>query len=312
MKLFTIQSGVMERVKIQPFKLEREIQDIVESNLSPLFELEFIKSELTFGDFRFDTLCFDNETNSFVIIEYKKGSSYSVIDQGYTYLSQLLNNKSDFILEYNETLGRNIRRDEVDWSQSKVIFISPQFSSYQKNSVNFKNLPFELWEITRYSNGTIGMNRIHTESDVNIISGDGSSSKKGGKDVLEEVSKEVIRYDEEFHLQKSKNRPDSIVELYYNLKERILNIGEDIELKFNKQTIGVTQNKNFASLEIYNKGIKVVLNLKKGELKDPLQWSKDISEKGHWGVGDYQVYVRSDEDLEYVISLIKQSYEHQL
>ena len=36
-----------------------------------------------------------------------------------------------------------LKVDEIDWSQSKIIFVSPSFNSYQKDSVNFKNLPFE-------------------------------------------------------------------------------------------------------------------------------------------------------------------------
>ena len=75
--------------------------------------MEFVKSELTIQNFRLDTLCFNKMSNSFVIIEYKKGTNYSVIDQGYTYLSTLLNNKSDFILEYNDTLGGSLYEQEL-------------------------------------------------------------------------------------------------------------------------------------------------------------------------------------------------------
>jgi predicted transport protein len=309
MKLYKPNSGSLQRVKINPFQLEKEIQKLVENNVSTLFGLEFIKSELTFGNFRFDTLCFDNETNSFVIIEYKKGSSYSVIDQGYTYLSLLLNNKSDFILEYNETLDRHIKRDEVDWSQSKVIFISPQFSDYQKNSVNFKNLPFELWEITRYSDESIGLNKISTESNVDINSTIGEESSEG---VVRKVSKEIIRYDEEFHISKSKNRPEEVIELYQKLKNRIIELGENIEIRFGKQTIGFSQNKVFTDLILYNKGVGVVINLKKGELKDSLNLTEDLSEKGHWGSGDYRIWLKSEDELEYTLSLIRQSYQNQL
>ena len=46
-------------------------------------------------------------------IEYKKGNSYSVIDQGYSYLSILLNNKADFILEYNETQSENLKKTDI-------------------------------------------------------------------------------------------------------------------------------------------------------------------------------------------------------
>ena len=96
MKLFNIQDRNFTQIKNNPFKVEREIQDIVEKNVNVIFNVEFVKSELRVQNFRFDTLCFDNENNSFVIIEYKKGKSYSVIDQGYTYLSILLNNLISF------------------------------------------------------------------------------------------------------------------------------------------------------------------------------------------------------------------------
>ena len=309
MKLFRLDIETLEPVKINPFNLEKDIQNLVEKNVNTLFDLEFVKSELTFGNFRFDTLCFDNETKSFVIIEYKKGSSYSVIDQGYTYLSKLLNNKSDFILEYNETLGKNIRRDEVDWTQSKVVFISPYFSDFQKNSVNFKNLPFELWEITRYSDNSIGLNKISSESNVDINS---TFSPDTENNVVSQVTKEIVRFDENYHLTKSKNRPEKIVELYTRLKERILGFGEGIEIRIGKQTIGFRQNKIFVDLIIYNQGVGVVINLKRGELKDDLKLSEDISTVGHWGNGDYRIWLKKEEDVEYVISLINQSFQKQV
>jgi hypothetical protein len=91
-------------------------------------------------------MAYDNETNSFVIIEYKRDKNFSVIDQGYAYLSLMLNNKADFILEYNENQEKTLKRKDVDWSQSRVVFISPSFTSYQKEAINFKDLPIELWE----------------------------------------------------------------------------------------------------------------------------------------------------------------------
>ena len=93
MELYSINGNKLKNVELNSFKKEREIQDLVERNTEILFDVDFVSSEFKIGEFRIDTLCFDNETNSFVIIEYKKGSSYSVIDQGYSYLSKMLNNK---------------------------------------------------------------------------------------------------------------------------------------------------------------------------------------------------------------------------
>ena len=145
MPLFSIKSDRLERVKEVPFKSERkDIQCITESSLKEVFGFEFVKSELQLGSLRIDTLAFDSENRSFVIIEYKIDQSFSVIDQGYAYLGLLLNNKAEFILEYNESKGQGLKRDDVDWTQSKVIFVSPQFTKYQKQAINFRDLPIEL------------------------------------------------------------------------------------------------------------------------------------------------------------------------
>lgn len=148
MALFNITNkGQLENIKELPFRLEKEIQTLTENNLKTVFGLEFVKSELSLNDFRIDTLAFDKDAGTFIIIEYKRDKNFSVIDQGYAYLSLMLNNKADFILEYNENSMDSLKRNEVDWSQSRVIFISPSFTTYQKEAINFKDLPIELWEI---------------------------------------------------------------------------------------------------------------------------------------------------------------------
>jgi len=89
-------------IKENPLKLEREIQTLIEKNLKLIFGLDFVKSEFSLNNFRIDTLAFDHDASAFVIIEYKRDKNFSVIDQGYAYLSLMLNNKADYILEYNE------------------------------------------------------------------------------------------------------------------------------------------------------------------------------------------------------------------
>lgn len=78
-------SGVFSEIKEKPFKLERDIQRMFETNMSEIMGLEMIKSEFTIKDRRIDTLAFDPQSKSFVIIEYKRERNSSVIDQGFTY-----------------------------------------------------------------------------------------------------------------------------------------------------------------------------------------------------------------------------------
>ena len=160
MPLFSCQDNKLQRIRKVDFKYESEIQKLTEDNLEEIFGLEMVQSEFQLNNLRIDTLAFSRESNSFVIIEYKRGVNFSVIDQGYAYLALLLNNKADFILEYNERMDANLKRSDVDWSQSKVIFVSPQFTTYQRKSIEFKDLAFELWEINNYANGTVLFNQI--------------------------------------------------------------------------------------------------------------------------------------------------------
>jgi len=146
--------------KLQPIKekkvdLELTIQKLVEKNLAELFGLTYVCSEYQLHGLRIDTLAFDEEQKSFVVIEYKKDRSFSVVDQGYAYLALLLNNKAEYILEYNEKCNRSLRKNDVDWSQSKVVFVASAFTKYQKEAMGFKDLPIELWEVTQYENETI-------------------------------------------------------------------------------------------------------------------------------------------------------------
>jgi len=309
MKLYGIEGNLLKSISTNPFQLEKDIQNLIESNVQELFDLEFVRSELTIQNFRLDTLCFNKMSNSFVIIEYKKGTNYSVIDQGYTYLSTLLNNKSDFILEYNETLGGSLKRDDIDWSQSRVIFISPKFSEYQKTSINFKNLPFELWEVTRFKNHLLGLTKIDTNSDVDITS---TVDKDNSKSIVKVVSKEIITYDENYHFNKNKTRPQQIIDLYYEFKERVLSLGDNIEMNIGKIWMGFKQNRIFCDVVIYNEGVVVYVNMKKGELNDYLKKCQDVSDKGHWGNGDFKIVIKSVDDIDYVMSLVKQSYMKQI
>lgn len=288
----------LELIKELPFKLEKEIQNITELNLASIFGLEFVRSEFSLNNFRLDTLAFDNESSSFVIIEYKRDKNFSVIDQGYAYLALMLNNKADFILEYNENNQNTLKRDDVDWSQSRVLFVSPSFTAYQKEAINFKDLPIELWEVKRYNNKTISYNQVQTsgaQESVKTISRQDAT--------IEKVTREIKVFTEQEHLNKAS---EEIKELYEKLKNAILNL-DGLEVKPKKLYIAFVASSNVVDVNVQRNQIKMWLNMLKGELDDPKGICRDVSSIGHWGNGDYEIAIKTDEDLEYIMSLIKQS-----
>ena len=299
MKIFVNKSGKLASHKEKPFKLEREIQKLFESNLQDIMGLDVVKSEFTIKNKRIDTLAFDSKTRAFTIIEYKRDKNISVVDQGFTYLSLMLENKADFIIEYNENNAKPLKREDVDWSQTRVAFVSQSFTDNQVLATNFKDIAIELWEVKQYDDNLITIHNIKkTQSAESIkpISQQNQAFKK--------VAEEIKVYSEEDNLATAS---EEIVELYERFKSAILNLADGIEVKPQKFYIAFKKDKNIVDLQIQKNSIKIFINKKKGTLDDPKKLMRDVSEIGHWGNGDYQVQVSNDENLEYIMSLIKQA-----
>ena len=308
MPIFSVKTTGLSQVKEHPFKLEKEIQQLVESNLKALLGLEFVKSEFSISgsmkQLRIDTLDFDLQNNAFVIIEYKQDKNFSVVDQGYAYLSAMLNNKADFILEYNECSGKFLKKADVDWTQSRVIFISQAFTPYQKEAINFKDLPISLWEIKRFSNQTISFEEIRKLNATESI-----KTVSSGENAVNVVSKEVVVYNESDHL---KDKPEDILGLYKQLRERIFDF-DNVEIKANKLYIAFTVNgSNFTDVVIQRKGLKIFLNMIQDTLDDPYKLARNVANTGHWGNGDYEITISNPDKMDYILSLIKQSYSNKI
>lgn len=303
MALYTNTNGTLQEVKEKPFRLERDIQKIFEANLPMMMGLEMVKSEFTIKNKRIDSLAFDKQSYAFIIIEYKRDKNMSVIDQGFSYLSLMLENKADFILEYNESLKLTLKRDEVDWSQTRVIFVSTSFTDNQIQATNFKDIAIELWEVKQYENNIITIHPIKKSTSAESIK---PVTQKN--EVYKEVNDQIIVYTEQDHFDIGS---EFTVELYKKFKAAILNLTDDIELKPKKRNIGFKKDgKIFTDVCILKKTLKMWINLKRGQLDDSKGLAQDVSSTGHWGNGDYQIQVEDDKDLEYIMSLVKQAIKY--
>lgn len=316
MEVYELKNNQAQSLNLVPFNLEKDIQELVEKNTESFFNVEFIKTEYTVGKYRIDSLCYDKENKSFVIIEYKKGKSYSVIDQGYTYLQLLLNNKSDFLLTLSQHMNKVLSADDIDWSQSKIIFVSPSYNSYQKDSVNFKNVPFELWEIKRFSNSTIALNKHQATSNESIES---LSSGKSNS-VIASVSREVKTISEEDH---TSNSDEIIVAKWKELKE-LLDVFDDISIVPKKNYISLMKGKKTLSYFTWKKSF-INIEISRGLIKSNGSKSKNffniddpkkMATEYHWNWKDgtkgciYKIKFDKKIDLDYLMILLKQKYKN--
>lgn len=297
------------------FQTEKEMQKNCEQNMDMLLGIQFMASEFRVAQFRFDSVAYNKNGNTFMIIEYKNDKNFSVVDQGYSYISTLLNHKADFVLKYNQVFHANRGLEDFDWTQVRVLFIAPSYTVYQMNSINFSDLPMELWKIKRYENGILSFEQIKPMNTSASISGYVSktistSEKSVFKKNDSRDEKEVIVYTEDDRLE---DGTDTTRELYLNIKDYILSLDDEITIKPTKLYIGfLYHNHNLVDIKLQKNSIIVWLNTEYGKLDDPMKVISDVTHKGHHGNGNCQIKLSGKENIGYIKDLILSHYQNQI
>ena len=122
---------------------------------------------------------------------------------------------------------------------------------------------------------------------------------------IEKVSREIVVYTEKALLD---NGGDFTREIYANIKERILELG-DIKVDPKKLYVAFKGKSNMCDIIIRKKYLAIFLNLKDGLLHDPENVAEKVKDIGHWGNGDYRINIDSFEKIDYLMTLIRQSYK---
>jgi len=298
--LFKRNKDKLQVIKEISFNLESKIQKITEDNLKQIFNLEFVRSEFQItSEFRMDTLAFDKESSSFVIIEYKNGKDKGIMTQGLAYLEIMLNRQSDFITEYNEQLNKNLMKRDVDRSQSKIIFIAP---SFDKNIIQASNLdlPIKLWEVHLYENNIIQYLPIH--------SGTKTPTKlpKFSGGTFEKITREIKTYTEEYHYEKSTSKKTK--DIYEEIRNKIMDLGNNIDIIIRQKYIAFKTNYNFVYINLKRSKVHIDISMKQKEIQDPKKIIRNMEAIGHSGAGRSRVTVSDKSQIPYLMGLIEQSY----
>ena len=120
------------------FPTEKDLQTLVERHLDTLLQLRFIATEFVVNEHnRIDTLAYDEESNAFVVIEDKNVRNSSLVDQGFAYLSAILDRKGKLVLKFNLVTGESRTESDFEWSQSRIVFISLEFTERQISATSF-------------------------------------------------------------------------------------------------------------------------------------------------------------------------------
>ena len=278
--------------------LERDVQRIFEASLHEMLGVHFLASEYStsFGG-RMDTIGIDDEGNP-CIIEYKKGHNENVINQGLSYLRWLLDHKDSFEKLCNE---KNISTT-IQWAAPRVICVAESYNKFDTDTADLLPINIELYRYKLYEDGLLTLDTENYQK-VKLQDAPKFTADSGKPEKLQET------FTLEHHLAMSS---DQTKELFEALKERILAIDKEIIEDPKKYYIAYKTTRNFTDIIIQKAKLKVFVNIKTGTIEDPRGLARDLETPvhiGHHGNGDYEIEVRPGDDLDYVMSLIQQSYD---
>ena len=82
--------------------------------------------------------------------------------------------------------------------------------------------------------------------------------------------------------------------------------------EFLKLYVAYKAETNFVDIVPQAKGMRLSLNMPFSDVVDPRALCKDVKGLGRWGNGDVEVFLSSEDEIPYIMSLIRQSFERQM
>lgn len=100
--------------------------------------------------------------------------------------------------------------------------------------------------------------------------------------------------------------------LFDKLRREILALDPCVNEEFLKLYVAYKAETNFVDIVPQAKQLRLSLNMHFPEINDPRGLCKDISGLGRWGNGEVEIKLNNQDDIPYVMGLIRQSLEQQL
>ena len=100
-------------------------------------------------------------------------------------------------------------------------------------------------------------------------------------------------------------------DLFEKLRKELLSLDPEISEEYLKLYIAYKLETNVVDVVPQKDKLKLFINIKFNELNDPKELCRDVSQTGHWGNGDVELILSSEEDIAYVINLVRQAIEKQ-
>ena len=306
MPLFAISDQSLSSVAQTNFSSEKQLQQLIEQNLKPAFNCLFVASEFSTGlqhAGRIDTLALSEDNNP-VIIEYKKAESSELINQSLFYLHWIQDHRGDFEVAARKQLGNKI---EVDWSDVRVICIAPNFKKYDVHAVQVMEANIELWQYRLFKNSCLHLEEIFrktVDASVPLARDKNPSMVAAGKKAAKTRATGSYSFEQHFD-----GKTERIKEIVLLARDFILGIDPSIQEAPKKLYVAYKASQNIVCMEVKKKSVILYLKLNPKTIDVLPTFARDVTRIGHYGTGDLELTLGTDQDFEQAKPLIVEAYQ---
>lgn len=311
-KLFKLNNAQMSELLGSALQVEKSLQKTFEGNLEALLGIRFLASEHSTGPVhggRIDTLGLD-EDDCPVIIEYKRAVNENVINQGLFYLDWLLDHRKEFQWLVMEKLGADIAQN-VDWSAPRLLCIAGDFTRYDEHAVKQIARNIELIRYRRFDGDLLLLELVHVPKQARPTAATTPREELVDSTTKDNNGNETATYLSQRIAYRISQSDAALCDLFEAVRQFLLGLGDDVQMKELKYYIAFKRLKNFACLEVYPQARVVTMHLKISPQSIELEegFSRDVTDIGHFGTGDLQLSLRTMDDFARAQLLIRRSYE---
>lgn len=125
-----------------------------------------------------------------------------------------------------------------------------------------------------------------------------------------EEKKKTQEYTLADHQYVQKDQPMGF--LFEELRKRILNIDAEVKEEPKKLYIAYKTTTNFVDIIPQKKALRILLVIPFNKIEDPKSKVRDVTGIGKWGNGNGELKIKSFNDLDYALYLIKQAFDFSL
>lgn len=101
-------------------------------------------------------------------------------------------------------------------------------------------------------------------------------------------------------------------DLFERFRTKVLELDECVHEEFLKLYVAYKAETNFVDVIPQAKRLRLTLNMAFPDIDDPRKICRDVTHMGRWGNGCVEVGLEDEDDLPYVMGLVRQSLEQQL